>query len=277
MLLSLSTFCLYPLPLRATFRLAAELGFQGVELVASPGARRTDSRALASLAHEYSLGIFSLHQELVSPGPWRGFSRRIGNALDMALELGCPRVVIHGPGAASWESPQAQDWLRAVEAGRERTLGAGTRLSLENPPFDPQEERGAILRGLPEILDFVRQHDLDVTFDTCHAGIAGMQLLQAYSLTRGHVTNVHLSDFCHGRLFENIRHLRSAFAHHQIPGDGCLPLTDLISQMASDGYQHPVTVEVSPIALQSWSPRQRRVRLARTAQYVRSAADAQRG
>lgn len=271
MLLSLSTACLYSSPLRMTCALAAECGFDGIELVTGPETWLRGARTIASLVRAYGLTLLSVHQTLLplSPrgrGPWR-----MVEAAELALALGCPRVVIHDHGAIRWADPTAQTWLCVLALCRERLVGSETRLALENPGLYSTNDRRNTLAAAPVLADFARRHDLDLTLDTCHVGTAGLGLLDVYAALRDRLANVHLSDLKLAPPALKHQAYETLFLHHQLPGEGVLPLAPLLTQLSADGFTGPITLEASPAALRGWSPRQVRSRLAQAVAYVRSA------
>jgi len=271
-LLSLSTACLYHLPLRTVFRCAAEAGYEGIELVLSPQVWVRGPRHVLSLSREVGLPILSVHQPLLHIGPSGTAPQRMVVATRMALALECPCVVVHGTWARSWALPEAQRWLRILDDCQERLVGSETRLALENHGLYGAEDGATVLDQLSEFEGFCRQRDLDITFDTCHAGSYTMGLLAAYGAVRERLANVHLSDLKRSPGGSPAPRWRSFFTHHRMPGEGDLPLAELLAQLASDGYCGPVSVEISPWSLQAWSLRRARARLAQAAEYVRAAA-----
>jgi len=270
MIMSLSTACLYHLPLRATFRLAAEAGFEGIELVPALELWARGPRRVAAMAKEYGLDIYSVHQTILPVSPRGGRSRRIVDAVEIALELGCPCVVIHGPWCLRWGDRNAQRWLRTLESCQTRLKGSGTRLAIENPGSYSDIDMHHVLSPLPLLLSFAGRRDLDITFDTCHAGTAGLDLLDAYALIGDRLKNVHLSDLAMGTRPGGNHAMDTLFSHHQMPGEGVLPLAEFISRLKGDGFQGPLSLEVSPFALRFWSPTQLRQRLAEAVAFVRA-------
>ncbi|MBN1400952.1 MAG: sugar phosphate isomerase/epimerase [Anaerolineae bacterium] len=265
--LSLSTACLFPLPLRSVCRLAAETGYQGIEWVMGPGAWLREAHALKRLAVSYDLSIYSVHQALWRPRPAGWGPERMLAAAHMALELECSRVVIHGPWVSDWSEPEAQDWLQDLEACQKRLLGTPVRLALENPGIYSALDGQNVLGSFPVLLSFARGHDLDLTLDTCHVGTRHAPLLEAYAAIRERLVNIHVSDLREGH-HQGSRLLRSVYAHHQLPGEGHLPLVDLLRCLTLDDYDGILTVEVSPFALRAWSSGKRRERLTRTRGYL---------
>ncbi len=262
---------MYHLTLRRTFHLAAEAGFDGVELDMGPEVWLRGASYVRKLAHEYGLATLSVHPTLLRTSPKGMGAGRIADAVDAALKLASPVVVMHGPGTLRWTDPDAQDWLRQVDLCQERLDGNGTRLALENPGWYSARDRNTVLANLTVLYRFAQQHDLDVTLDTCHLGTSGMDLLEGYRLVRCRLVNIHFSDL-RPRAFRFDSHpLRTLFSHHQMPGEGVLPLRALLGELAADGYAGPISMEISPIALRAWSLKQLRANLVRAVEYVRSA------
>ncbi|NLG48627.1 MAG: sugar phosphate isomerase/epimerase [Chloroflexi bacterium] len=269
-LISLSTGCLYHFTLRHTLALAADMGFDGVELVMGPEVWLRGAKYVRKLARETGLRVLSVHPTLLRSSPKGGGAGRIADATEAALVLECPTIVAHGPGTLRWEAPEAQDWLRQVDVSRERLNGNGARLALENPGWYCARDRQTVLAHLPVLQAFAHQHDLDVTLDTCHLGTSDMGLLEGYRLVRGRLANVHFSDLRPRKLRFDCHPVRTLLSHHQMPGDGILPLQAMLADMQGDGYAGPVSMEISPLALQVWSPRQLRANLQRAIECVRS-------
>ena len=271
MLLSLSTACLHHLPLRATFGLAAGAGCDALELVMSPQAWLRGPRYVSSLAEAHGVRIGAVHQALLNYGPWGKGPGRMIDATQMALAIQAPYAVVHGTWAQAWGTPEAQRWLQALTECREYVRGSGTRLALENHGHYGPSDGQSVLGALSAFHTFCQQHDLDVTLDTCHAGTYAMGLDAAYTMIRGRLGNVHLSDLRRGDPRGLGRHLSNLLDHHRMPGEGDLPLEQFLVRLQDDGYAGAVTLEISPWALGAWSLCRARRRLAQAVGYVRAA------
>ena len=70
--------------------------------------------------------------------------------------------------------------------------------------------------------------------------------------------------------------MHSYFKHHQIPGDGDLPLVEFLRRLTADSYEGLITLEISPIALQAWSPSRARENLVRCLDFVNKALERSR-
>ncbi len=268
--ISLSTACLAPLSLEATMRLAAEAGFMQVELVLTPETARLGAEGVRAIAQKYGLSIPTVHQRLMGLGRWT-LAARLLEAADMARRLGAECAVAHAPWARTEEDPHFQAWLRALDVAQRDLSGAPTRLTVENYTQPPTGAGAAFLSDPQALARFAQEHGVWITYDTCHAGSAGLDLLATYDLLRPLLANIHLSD--RRGLFAPLSdgHLVSVFTHHQMPGAGDLPLHDFLRRLVADGYRGPVSVEVNPVALGVWWPAWRRRNLGRIVEYVRSA------
>ena len=267
MFVSLSTGCLYGLPLRAVFGLAAGAGFAGLELVVAGDASWRGSDYVNSLVRAYRLPIRTVHQALFHKrwrGVWAGW---ILDAVDLALRVSAQHVVIHGPETTRWESPFAQRWLLTLEMALRRLNGSGIRIALENDNWHSANDRHKVLANLPALVAFAEKYDLDLTYDTCHAVSAGVDVIEGWSMVAPRTANIHLSDCKPGPALIGSPLLRSLFRDHQLPGKGTLPLTGLMQQLQAQHYTGALTMEVSPAALHLYAPSRLRKELAVLVQF----------
>lgn len=271
--INLSTACLAPLPLATALRLVAEAGFDGVEMVIGTEIAHLGAMRVAVLARAHGLRIHTIHQPLSAWGRWRRLAARAEDGMRLALELGCAAAVIHSPHAYSLTEPSMRDWLAAVARCVQWAQGSETRLALENPPYAARSGRPPLFCAPDELACFAREHGLAITFDACHAGTAGLDLLAAYHTLRPQIVNIHLSDRRAVNLPLAEGRLGSLLTHHQMPGAGDLPLSALLRQLSQDGYSGPVSVEVNPFALANWHPGLRRRNLRRILAYARAASE----
>ncbi|NLD42813.1 MAG: sugar phosphate isomerase/epimerase [Chloroflexi bacterium] len=267
-MISLSTASLYHLPLARALALAAEAGFDGLELVTGPETWLRGAGRVVRLARRHGLQVYTVHQAL-TPIVGGGPAERLRDALDAAFEVGCSHLVIHPPTVDAWEHPAAQRWLATLDEASQQLDGSGVRIALENSGYPPHEAGRRILGQLPDLLAFAEQHDLDITFDACHAAIQRLDLLEAYALLRPRVANVHLSNLSPDEPLLDLPYMRPLLTEHRMPEDGVMPLDEFTTLLAADGYAGPVTYEVSPIALRAWSPAGLRRALAALVDYLR--------
>jgi len=273
--LSLSTGSLYIYPLRSAFHLAREAGFDGVELVVGPEVLWRGGSEVRRLADDYGLMIFSLHPPLFSMPGWREYGTVMPKLIALAKELGTGLIVLHPPSASDGKHPHSQAFLDAVDTGQRALAGTPIRLALENPARLARSRR--LLTDPEALRGFAQAHDLPLVLDTAHAGSLGHPLEQAYEFYDGRLVNVHLSDVVDSFPIPDILGLHTYFRRHQVPGEGRLPLAELLHRLAADGYQGPVTLELSPIVLRIWWPPRVRRRLREVVAWLRNVVGSPHG
>jgi len=273
--LSLSTGSLYIYPLRTTFRLAREAGFDGVELVVGPEVLWRGGAEVRRLADDYSLTIFSLHPPLFHLPGWGDYRVATRKLIALAKELNSSLIVLHPPNADEWKHPYSRAFLDALDMGQRVLAGTTIRLALENPA--PPPRRGRLLTNPEALLNFAQAHDLPLVLDTAHAGSLPYTLGQAYEFCDGRLANVHFSDVAGSFPLPDILGLHTYFKRHQFPGEGRLPLADLLRRLAADGYQGPVTLELSPVALRIWWPPTVRRRLRQVVAWLQEMLESPHG
>ncbi len=253
--ISLSTACLFPWPLEAALEMAAAAGFEGVELVLSPEMRRLGSAQTARRVAAAGLRLLTVHQPLWPIGRWHRLSARMRAATEFGADVGCAAVVVHCPELTRWADSLARAWLAALEHCRRLLAGSPTRLALENITGHGAGGR-CLLDDPAELAQFVAERGLRATLDTCHAGATPDGLWTTYAALRPHLANVHWSDRRRSPSQRRDGRLVSVFRHHQMPGAGDLPLRAFLTRLAQDGYAGPLSVEVNPVMLRTWSQRQ---------------------
>ncbi len=256
-------------PLDTAMRTAAEAGYEAIELVMCPEVWLRGASRVRRMADRCGLRGPTVHQTLLPMSPTGRGATRVLDATQAALEIGIPVVVFHAPAARCWQEPAAQEWLRAMDAAQRLAAGTGTRLALENPGAYRRGSALGVVSRPEDLVACAQRYDLDLTFDTCHAGTLGIDLLVAYETLREHLVNVHLSDLRTLRLPWRPAWVDILWAHHQRPDSGHLDLEPLLARLGADRYSGPLTAEISFIALDSWSRRQALGRLNRLACWAR--------
>ena len=266
--LSLSTGCIYIYPLRSMFSIASECGFAGVELVVSPEVELRGGRYARRLAESYGLTIFSLHPPILPFPGWSDYRTTVPRLIDVAMEAGAGYVILHPPNAHSLADDRGRSYVEALREGLQRTEGTDVRIALENRAFFRSGDRHYALSDMRELRAFADELDLPLVLDTSHTATTSYSLAEAYHILAERLVNVHLSDMRPPPWPLNIYFLHTYLKHHQIPGNGQLPLADLLARLAADGYCGPITLEISPVALRIWWPPSVKSQLARCVAYV---------
>ncbi|HSJ53037.1 MAG TPA: sugar phosphate isomerase/epimerase [Anaerolineae bacterium] len=253
--LVLSTGSLYSYGLDRVFALAAETGFDGVEVLIDG---RWDARQpdyLWCLMQGSGLPIPTVHAPFF---PWvQGWPRdelgRLERSADVARAVGAGVVVAHlplrfyglrvelvglstGPRMLPIRIPRRNSFGRFLREDLPAFEAAqGVRVGVENMPARLFLGRRAnlyamndveVLAGLPHL-----------TLDTTHVGTWGWDLLAVYERLKERIVHVHLSNF-DGQ-------------EHRRPDTGYLPLDRLLQRLARDRYEGAVSLELGPDVLEA--------------------------
>lgn len=271
--IALSTGSLYTYGLARVFELAAEAGFDGVEVLID---HRWDSRQsdyLRRLSREANLPIVALHNpfEPFLPGWPHDPLGRLQETVALACQVGAPVVVAHLPlrlGGARIEffGLRRRVMLLPLPLGGERAYRdfllnglarfegqQGVRVAVENMPVKHFLGRAVDIHWLNDLETL--SHLPHLTLDTTHIGTWEIELLAVYERLKAHIVHVHLSDF-DGQ-------------EHRLPEKGRLPLAELLRRLSCDGYEGAVSVEVGPDVLEAKEERLVRAHLRRAVSFCR--------
>ena len=259
MRVSFSTGTYYQRSLRYSLTLARDLGYDGVELVLGPRYLLQGAQPLCAAVASVGAPILSVHPPFY---PLPGWPRRASEAIprlarvtrDVAAEL----FVVHLPFFVSPESPRAKQFSMSLRSGLDTGAGA-VRIGLETSQYNKRAKR-YFLDDLDHLTRFAAEHDCGVTFDTCHAGANGQDILACYEALRPVLRNVHLSD---------VVWRGGKPVTHRLPGEGELPLGALLQAMARDQYAGLVTLEIHPREAGVLSTKRARLRLKKALDFVR--------
>lgn len=248
-----STGSLYLLDTAQCFALAAEAGFDGVEVMCDGRWSTRDPDYLAGLAECHRLPVLVVHTPFSerTPGWSQGGDqvRRIEHTLRLAKILGAEAIVVHLP---------ERLWLR-----RYRLLGRTVRIpqrgrfgavkswiAQQLPQVQARTRVKIAVENLPSkrvfgwvlphvwwntVAEWSRIH-AHLTLDTTHWATHGVDPLVAYRAAGRRVANVHLSNY-DGR-------------EHRLPHRGRIDLGGLLRAMAADGFAGTISVELHPDALE---------------------------
>ena len=264
--IALSTASVYPQSAESGFALAAELGYDGVELMVWTDPVSQDADAVAKMSRRYGMPVLALHAPclLITQRVWGSDpAARLDRAVDTAGFLGARSVVVHPP--FRWQRryaagfaeqvarlEQQSDIVVAVEnmfpMRSDRFFGAG------RPAADRLARRGgtpgrAISAFAPSIdpTDVGHAH---YTLDLSHTATAGMDALALAERMGDKLAHLHLTD---GR--------GAAVDQHLVPGHGTQPCRQVCADLAASDFQGVVVLEIN-----SQSARTRRDRSAMLAE-----------
>lgn len=248
--IGLSTASVYPQNTQSAFRYAAELGFDGIELMVWAEQISQSARAISGLIDRYQVPVQAVHAPclLITQRVWGTDPvRRLDKAVHMARRIGAPTVVVHPP--FRWQRTYARGFAEQVTRLEDAT---GVMVAVENMYpmradrfFGRREgsvERLARRGGGPGVavspfwpgIDPTVAGHRHYTLDTSHTSSAGMDALELADRMGKGLVHVHLAD---GR--------GASVDEHLLPGHGTEPLVDLLNRLADTGYAGQVVLEVN--------------------------------
>ena len=230
----LSTASVWPLKAGTAFELAAELGYDGVEVMVWADPVSQDVTALRRWSRRTGVPVLSVHspsllitQRIWSPDP----VARPRMSVDAALELGARTVVVHPP--FRWQRRYGDAFGDLVAELEE---SSGVEIAVENmfkvrPPGGSKNSRVSAFRPSIDPTDVGFRH---YTLDLSHTAAAEMDALALAQRMGDGLTHVHLAD---GTGVPRDEHL--------VPGRGGQPCAELLEKLVSNGFAGQIVLEIN--------------------------------
>jgi len=246
----LSTASVYPLRTEAAFEYAAELGYDGVELMVWAEAISQDTGAIAKLSRRYNMPVLSVHAPclLISQRVWGANpTSKLTRSVQAAERLGAQTVVVHPP--FRWQRRYAEGFSDQVA---ELETRSDVMVAVENMfPFradrffgsgQPSIERMRKRGGRPGVgvSAFAPSYDpLDgnhahYTLDLSHTATAGTDALEMADRMGEGLVHLHLCDGSGASTDE-----------HLVPGRGNQPTVEVCQMLAGSDFAGHVILEVT--------------------------------
>jgi sugar phosphate isomerase/epimerase len=227
---ALSTASVWPEPISVAFELAAELGYDGVEVMVWADPVSQDVGAVAALAIRYRMPVLAVHAPclLITQRVWAADPAvRLNRAVQAAAELGAGTVVVHPP--FRWQRGYAVGFADQVA-----TLEAvsGVNIAVEN--------MFPVRRGGLEMSSYVPSPDptdagyAHYTLDLSHTATARVDALAMAGRMGAQLVHLHLADGTGAPRDE-----------HLVPGRGSQPCAQVCLALVSGGFAGTVVLEVS--------------------------------
>lgn len=225
---TLSSSSVFPLGTQDVFATAADLGYDGVEVMVTHNATSQDARALARLSERTGMRIDSIHAPtlLFTQQVWGSAWSKIVRSVALARAVGAVTVVAHPP--FRWQGSYASQFARRTAEIMEAT---GVVIAVEN--MYPWRAHGRDLTMYLPHWDPVPEPYEHVTWDFSHAAIAREDSLANIRGLGGRLRHVHLTDGVDGT--------KDA---HLVPGEGTQNVAESLRFLGREGLAGTVCVEV---------------------------------
>lgn len=224
-----SSAAFFARPLGDTFRIVAETGYVGVEVMVTKDPASQDPAAMRALAKEFGLAIGAIHAPslLLTRKVWGTDPvGKIYRAIEVAEEAEIPIVVMHPP--YRWQRGYRRWLTDRLPTLSERT---GVTVALENMFPVRMGQRGVTFHSNQDLDELDGLPNL--VLDTSHAAVADHDLVEVRRRFAERMRHVHLSD-----------NAGKGWDSHLPPGEGVLDLDGFLDDLAADGYRGAVSLEV---------------------------------
>lgn len=212
------------------FELAAELGFDGVELMVFTDGLSQDIEAVRRLSDHYSVPVLAIHspcllvtQRVWGTEPWA----KLVQSKDAAERLGAQTVVVHPP--FRWQREYARGFVQGIARMEDET---GVTFAIEN--MYPWRARSREIKAYAPAWDPTDEDYAHLTLDLSHTAVSGSDALAMATEFGDRLAHVHLADGS-----------GAARDEHLVPGRGGQPCAALLERLAVQGFSGTVVLEVS--------------------------------
>jgi len=234
MKLILSAGTLYTLPPHKAFEIARDVGFAGVEVIVNHDYEFNAGKQLLSEVVKI-LPVASIHAPFFDINGWGNKIQQLEKTVKLAKAFDVPLVNFHPPAWLTLER-KFWRWLNRIEDFQAQVGDNQVTITMENIPANgPLGCNPYFLSNTEAMIDFLKQRNLFLTFDTAHMGTHNTNFLTDFHnfYDSGKIRNVHFSDYANGK-------------EHLLPGHGKLPLSRFLNHLQETGYDGTVTLELTP-------------------------------
>ncbi|MDJ0004512.1 sugar phosphate isomerase/epimerase [Rhodococcus fascians] len=245
----LSTASVYPQNTEAAFRYAADLGYDGVELMVWAESISQNVDAVAALSREYSIPVQAIHAPclLISQRVWGSDPIvKLARSVEVAEKLGSATVVVHPP--FRWQRKYSDgfaDQVAELESNSHVVVAVENMFPMRADRFFGRKEKSAQRlerRGGPgaALSAFSPSYDpTDVghghyTLDLSHTATAGSDALEMLDRMGDGIAHLHLAD---GR--------GASVDEHLIPGHGSQPCAQVCTELVRRGFDGQSVIEIN--------------------------------
>jgi sugar phosphate isomerase/epimerase len=228
--IGLSSASVYPETTARAFDLAAQLGYDAVEVMVGIDPISQEVDAVRHLSDYHQIPVCAVHapcllitQRVWGTEPWGKLTR----SAEMATAVGADVVVVHPP--FRWQRDYARDFVQGIARLEEAT---GVAFAVENmyPWRASRRQMEVYLPGW----DPSEQEYANTTIDLSHSATARSDPVAMATRLGERLRHVHLTDGS-----------GSAKDEHLVPGRGNQRVAELLEQLAGQSFAGHIVVEIN--------------------------------
>lgn len=213
----LSTAAVFPEPTAAAFAMAAEAGYDGIEVMVATDLTSQTPDALARLVDQHQIPVLSVHSPclLITATVWSSDPLvKLARSIEMAEKLHAPTVVVHPPFV--WQRGAAATFTESVAELQSRT---DVVIAVEN--MFPLRVAGRLVNSYRPHWDPVPAGHQHYTLDLSHTATSGSDALAMLDRMGSRLSHLHLADGSGSNKDE-----------HLVPGRGGQPCAEVLQILA---------------------------------------------
>jgi sugar phosphate isomerase/epimerase len=227
---ALSTASCYPETCTTAFEMAADLGFDGVEVMVWTDPVSQDPDALRGQSDRFGVPVLAIHapcllltQRVWSTDPWTKLQR----AQAAAERVGAGTVVVHPP--FRWQREYARGFVDGLHRMQNET---DVTFAVEN--MFPWKARNREVAAYLPHWDLLELDYPATTLDLSHTAVSDSDAVRVVEALGDRLRHVHLADGSGSNKDE-----------HLVPGRGGQPCAEVLERLARGGYDGTVVLEVN--------------------------------
>ncbi len=245
----LSTASVYPQNTEAAFRYAAELGYDGVELMVWAEPASQSIATVQAYSRRYDVPVLAVHAPclLISQRVWGSDPvAKLARSVRTAEEFGASTVVVHPP--FRWQRRYAAGFAEQVAELEENSpvivavenmfpMRADTLFGRREGAVKRLERRGGpgpALTAFSPSYDPTETGFRHYTLDLSHTATAGADPLALAARMGPGLAHLHLAD---GR--------GAAHDEHLVPGEGTQPCVEVCANLVDTGFSGQAVAEIN--------------------------------
>ena len=231
----LSTAAVFPEPTAAAFAMAAEAGYDGIEVMVATDLTSQTPDALARLVDQHQIPVLSVHSPclLITATVWSSDPLvKLARSIEMAEKLHAPTVVVHPPFV--WQRAAAATFTESVAELQSRT---DVVIAVEN--MFPVRVAGRLVNSYRPHWDPVPAGHQHYTLDLSHTATSDSDALAMLDRMGSRLSHLHLADGSGSNRDE-----------HLVPGRGGQPCAEVLQILSGQGpgrepFDGSVVLEIS--------------------------------
>lgn len=212
-----------------------ESGVEGIELLVCPNVEDKDIKKVQKIINGLDMNVFSVHQSISTL--FNISFQEITNLFEIANKLSAKAIVLHINviGDQIFDEGYVKD-LKALEKQYNIKIG------IENSPKSILSLFKSYAWKENDFSSLMAKTGFHITFDTTHLAQAGYDIIDFYIKNKGHIVNIHLSDY--RKNFLNTHLLLTNDTHLPL-AKGELPIREFLQTLKKDNYNGLITMEIN--------------------------------